>query len=221
MAKYFFSVKIPLISIMMCPNCNNSNPAEARFCAYCGATLTAKKQPPPFPGDAIHQPPPKQSKSSSRAGVGIAIAAGCFVVFMIVGIIAAIAVPNLLNAIQRGKQKRTMADIRAIATACEAYGVDNEMYPNADSITKLKPFLVPEYIRTLPEKDGWERNFEYRAWKADETQKGPTSYMIVSLGKDGKVDAQNYYEGVTTTSFNNDIVFSDGTFWQYPEYIQP
>ena len=48
-----------------------------------------------------------------------------------------------------------------------------------------------------------------------------TSYMIVSLGKDGKVDAQNYYEGVTTTSFNNDIVFSDGTFWQHPEYMQP
>ena len=145
MAKYFFSAKIPLTLAMTCANCNNSNPAEARFCAYCGATLTARKQPPPFPGDAIHQPQPKPSKSSGIAWVAIALAAGGFVVLMIVGIIAAIAVPNFLNAVQRGKQKRTMADIRAIATACEAYGVDNEMYPDADSITKLKPFLVPAY----------------------------------------------------------------------------
>ena len=36
------------------------------------------------------------------------------IVVAIIGIIAAIAIPNLLNAIQRGKQKRTMADMRAV-----------------------------------------------------------------------------------------------------------
>src|SRR5262245_11838977 len=34
------------------------------------------------------------------------------IVVAIIGIIAAIAIPNLLNAIDRGKQKRTMADMR-------------------------------------------------------------------------------------------------------------
>jgi general secretion pathway protein G len=34
------------------------------------------------------------------------------IVVAIIGIIAAIAIPNLLNAIDRGKQKRSMADIR-------------------------------------------------------------------------------------------------------------
>ena len=34
------------------------------------------------------------------------------IVVAIIGIIAAIAIPNLLNAIDRGKQKRTMADLR-------------------------------------------------------------------------------------------------------------
>ena len=47
------------------------------------------------------------------------------IVIAIIGILAAIAIPNLLNAVQRGKQKRTMSDMRALATAVEAYAVDN------------------------------------------------------------------------------------------------
>ncbi|OYV98709.1 MAG: hypothetical protein B7Z68_00255, partial [Acidobacteria bacterium 21-70-11] len=35
------------------------------------------------------------------------------IVVAIIGIIAAIAIPNLLNAINRGRQKRTMADMRS------------------------------------------------------------------------------------------------------------
>jgi prepilin-type N-terminal cleavage/methylation domain-containing protein len=51
------------------------------------------------------------------------------IVIAIIGILAAIAIPNLLNAVQRGKQKRTMSDMRALATAVEAYAVDNNTYP--------------------------------------------------------------------------------------------
>ena len=39
------------------------------------------------------------------------------IVVAIIGILAAIAIPNLLTAIQRSKQKRTMSDIRTIAVA--------------------------------------------------------------------------------------------------------
>ena len=55
------------------------------------------------------------------------------IVIAIIGILAAIAIPNLLNAVQRGKQKRTMSDMRALATAVEAYAVDNSSYPAAAS----------------------------------------------------------------------------------------
>ena len=55
------------------------------------------------------------------------------IVVAIIGIIAAIAIPNLLNAIDRGKQKRTMADMRSIGTAVESYAVDNNVYPVAAS----------------------------------------------------------------------------------------
>src|SRR5437867_7536931 len=55
------------------------------------------------------------------------------IVIAIIGILAAIAIPNLLNAVQRGKQKRSMADMRSLATAIEAYAVDNNVYPQANA----------------------------------------------------------------------------------------
>ena len=53
------------------------------------------------------------------------------IVVAIIGIIAAIAVPNLLTAIQRSKQKRSMADMRAIGTALGSYQTDYDKYPTA------------------------------------------------------------------------------------------
>ena len=41
------------------------------------------------------------------------------IVVAIIGMIAAIAIANYLNALQRTKQKRTMADIRSMAIAWE------------------------------------------------------------------------------------------------------
>ncbi|MGB3563967.1 MAG: prepilin-type N-terminal cleavage/methylation domain-containing protein, partial [Thermoanaerobaculia bacterium] len=39
------------------------------------------------------------------------------IVVAIIGIIAAILIPNLLDALQKAKQKRTVGDIRSIGTA--------------------------------------------------------------------------------------------------------
>ncbi|HYS55984.1 MAG TPA: prepilin-type N-terminal cleavage/methylation domain-containing protein, partial [Thermoanaerobaculia bacterium] len=50
------------------------------------------------------------------------------IVVAIIGILAAIAIPNLLTAMQRSKQKRTMADMRTIATAWEARATDVNRY---------------------------------------------------------------------------------------------
>ena len=52
------------------------------------------------------------------------------IVVAIIGIIAAIAIPNLLNAIDRGKQKRTMADLRSIGTAVEEYAIARRPLPD-------------------------------------------------------------------------------------------
>src|SRR5712691_5527477 len=89
------------------------------------------------------------------------------IVVAIIGIIAAIAIPNLLNAIDRGKQKRTMADMRSIGTAVESYAVDNNFYPknlsNAPAAT-ISQQVSPIYIKTVPTTDGWNN-----VWDMDST----------------------------------------------------
>lgn len=138
------------------------------------------------------------------------------IVVAIIGIIAAIAIPNLLNAIQRGKQKRTMADMRAVGTAVEAFAVDNNRYPDSASpVTAITGDLEPVYIKKLPVSDGWETIFDYVSYPASAAQ----SYTIQSYGKD-KVSETDCQAKFITTNFNNDICFSQGSFTQFPEGIQ-
>ncbi len=145
------------------------------------------------------------------------------IVIAIIGILAAIAVPNLLNVVQRGKQKRTMSDMRALATAIEAYHVDNNFYPTAScaagaytvsgSVLGLSSFtnLQPTYIAQVPIRDGWGRFLSYSVDNA------LSKYNVSSLGRDGTVDS---YVCGTTTDFNDDILYSNGTFLQWPEGAQ-
>jgi prepilin-type N-terminal cleavage/methylation domain-containing protein len=51
------------------------------------------------------------------------------IVVAIIAILAAIAVPNFLEAQTRSKVSRAVADIRTCATAIETYAVDNNAYP--------------------------------------------------------------------------------------------
>jgi len=136
------------------------------------------------------------------------------IVVAIIGIIAAIAIPNLLNAIQRGKQKRTMADMRAIATSVEAFAVDNNRYPGgASAITAITNVVSPKYIKVCPTVDAWTHAYDYVATPTGNAQ----TYSITSYGKDGVADT---VQPGPTTDFNNDIVFSTGSFLVYPEGAQ-
>lgn len=51
------------------------------------------------------------------------------IVVAIIAILAAIAVPNFLEAQIRSKVSRVRSDQRSVATALEAYYVDNNLYP--------------------------------------------------------------------------------------------
>jgi len=145
------------------------------------------------------------------------------IVIAIIGILAAIAIPNLLNAVQRGKQKRTMVDIRVLATALEAYHVDNSVFPTAACGSGLYTaagtpldensfaLITPTYLTNPPRRDGWGQFYVYNV------DNGYGQYNIRSLGRNG---AQDPLTCGTTTDFNDDILFSNGTFLQWPEGSQ-
>ncbi len=102
------------------------------------------------------------------------------VVVVIIGIVAAIAIPNLLNGIERGKQKRTMADIRQMGTAIETYAVDRNFFPMSSDFAGLRTVLEGSYVQKLPAQDGWAHLFEY-----DPSSPAGAGYTLKSYGKDG------------------------------------
>lgn len=61
------------------------------------------------------------------------------IVVAIIAILAAIAVPNFLEAQVRSKVSRAQADMRTINTALEAYYVDNNAYPPSVRNSPVEP----------------------------------------------------------------------------------
>jgi general secretion pathway protein G len=150
------------------------------------------------------------------------------IVVAIIGIIVAIAIPNLLNAIQRAKQRRTMGDIRTSATAIEAYAVDMNRYPpSAGSYdlpagltaattvgANMYKYVSPTYVKSVPLADGWNSWFLYS------TDANGTVYALFSGAKDGVAAGASGTPVGPTTDFNQDIVYANGSFLQWPEGVQ-
>jgi general secretion pathway protein G len=133
------------------------------------------------------------------------------IVVAIIGIIAAIAIPNLMGAIDRTKQKRTMADMKQVGSACEQYMMDFNKYPtvaNGTVASGLNASVEPTYIKKCPTQDGWGSPLE---WVSDGSG---SLYSVMSYGKGGVAGPQN---GGITNTFADDIVLSNGTFTQWPE----
>jgi len=149
------------------------------------------------------------------------------IVVAIIGILAAIAIPNLLTAMQRSRQKRSMADMRTISSAWESRATDTNNYaiagaaltwpaPTTD-ITAIETALSPTYVKKVPVYDGWGSKFFVGYNSAGE------SYSIASGGADKKITnnaAGSTTAPITTNNFDCDIIFSEGTFVMYPEGVQ-
>ena len=147
------------------------------------------------------------------------------IVVAIIGLIAGIAIVNMINAIQRAKQKRSMADMKTVATAVEAYAVDRNYYPAAAGLLlpeglslptgTLGPtaaLISPTYIRAVPLVDGWSSFFFYG------TNAPRSDFALRSAGADGILETDP--AGGATTNLNADIILVDGAFVQFPEGAQ-
>ena len=149
------------------------------------------------------------------------------IVVAIIGILAAIAIPNLLNAMQRARQKRSMADMRTIATAWEARATDLNKYTAAGAdgditwpatsakVDTVVGLFSPTYIKRVPIYDGWSNKFLVGF--------NDTNYAVKSTGSNGKDDTSSTTstpQAITTNSFDCDIIISQGNFVIYPEGIQ-
>ena len=134
------------------------------------------------------------------------------IVVAILGLLAAIAIPALKSAIQRARQKRTMAELRSIATAISSYATDFPFMPQVGpgQAELLAAYVVPTYTKFLSGLDGWQNPILYAA--------NGLEYTLVSTGSDGTL--QSTPPGGVTTSFSDNIIISNGVFVQWPDGMQ-
>ena len=126
--------------------------------------------------------------------------------------------PNLLTALQKGKQKATLGDMKTIGGAIEGYMTDHYMAPDTTSVSGLGAYLSPFYIKVIPQRDGWGTPFGYESDGVGDDQ---DLYSIQSYGRGGVAEAVDIadtnYIVSNRDQFNNDIVYSNGNFTYAPK----
>ncbi len=126
------------------------------------------------------------------------------IVVAIIGILAAIAVPNFLNAQMRAKISRCQADMKAVSTALEQYFLDNNTYVEdhdwpsggVDERGLFRLTTPVSYMSSLPNDpfpsavaQNWSEGnptFEFGSGNATRpgTQWPAQAYLIISAGPD-------------------------------------
>lgn len=126
-----------------------------------------------------------------------------------------VIIPILTSALGRSPQKRAMADLRAIATAVEAYSTDFNAYPKARNLDELERQLVPTYIKQFPREDSWRNAYRYESW--------PQGYAVGSGGKNRHFEkaSMRQYTTAGTQDPDCDIIYSNGAFVVYPGGVEP
>ncbi|WP_372872585.1 type II secretion system major pseudopilin GspG [Shewanella sp.] len=103
------------------------------------------------------------------------------VVIVILGLLAAMVLPNVLGNKESADIKKAVADIVALENALDMYKLDNSVYPTTEQGLEAlvqKPTISPEprnyrdggYVKRLPQ-DPWRND-----------------YMLLSPGENGKID---------------------------------
>lgn len=163
------------------------------------------------------------------------------IVVAIIGILAALLIPNAITAIQKSKQKSTMKDILSMATAASDYVADNgdwaisqsgDIDPSSEFVLLITPF----YIKICPTVDQWGEPYKVylgslaAVRSIPDIDLGPDDFVIESYGRDGISDGwqwdvsapeNNYYTVNDLPAFNYDIVNWNGSWIRAPRVALP
>ena len=159
------------------------------------------------------------------------------IVVAIIGIIAAILIPNLLDALQKAKQKRTMGDIRNIGTAwfswfqdqvsAAAAGASDGQYdfavrPRCSNgprrlqalLYQQRPCSTSRRSRTrtvgaTTTSSRWRNHWHPRSW---------ASAAVVAMAH--STAAPTPWDRLSPLTTMQDIVWADGFFVRYPAGAQ-
>jgi len=159
------------------------------------------------------------------------------IVVAIIGILAALLIPNALTAMQKAKQKGTMKDVATISTAIADYVTDNGSAPvHAGAIDQaLQATISPFYVKVCPINDQWGFPFEVHSGQASGYAirgcnfTGVDDFVVISTARDGAGDGTDYdetqpeaamYTVASMADFANDLIMFNGNWVRAPQTRQ-
>jgi prepilin-type N-terminal cleavage/methylation domain-containing protein len=162
------------------------------------------------------------------------------IVVAIIGILAALLIPNAITAIQKGKQKSTMKDIVTIATGSADWITDHGAWSAATPpLTNAGPLsgptdpfitaIAPFYVKIVPARDSWGQFYEVYLGTAaavfgiPSTDVGTDDFVIASGGRNRTVAGEpvpfdpndpeaSIYTLNTMADFDNDLINWSGSW---------
>ena len=156
------------------------------------------------------------------------------IVVAIIGILAALLIPNALTALQKAKVRGTQKDINSIATALTDYLTDKgtflmasngQIAVNGPVATALSPF----YLKVLPTNDQWSTAFYvYLGTQCDTiviAGSAADDFVVMSAGRGGLAEGWTYdaanaeaglYVITQSLDFDRDLINWNGTFVRGP-----
>lgn len=158
-------------------------------------------------------------------------------VVAILGIIASIMIPSMLDSIHRAKQKRTMADLGLVGAAWMSWLTDQVGAASAGatktydltnfveiSYPQIYAYLHPTstffYLQEIPQLDAWGSEMRYLRNSNLRSDK----VMVICAAARGD-NWDTCVEGATElpvgpfthTDFDKDIIWADGGFIRWPQ----
>ncbi len=153
------------------------------------------------------------------------------IVVAIIGILAALLIPNAITAIQKAKQKSTMKDCVVISTAIADYVTDNGIAPAQTTGTYVGGdtfylSLSPFYLKVMPVTDQWGHNFYIYCGTAVNGKYSIADalgddFLVSSWGRNKELDTFTFDPALpelylfvvkTGTDFNKDLVMWNGSW---------
>lgn len=132
----------------------------------------------------------KRRKLPRRDGQSGVTLIEMMIVLVIIGVVAALVVPNVIGRPDEARVAVANADLRTISASLEMYRLDNRMYPTAvqglaalsqrPTDAPLPPnWVAGGYLPQVP-TDPWGNPYVYSI------QGSGSGYTLVSLGADGQ-----------------------------------